>query len=405
MEEVNANINVDITEEEPKKRISPSKIMLIASAILIGAALIQHLAFTFAGVQAGQNLRMTATDVEIFYGFEMHTNFYSPGSGQFFFGTRDGVQNISSTGEIRWQQGFSMTQPIMTGRGESMAIGEPDGRIVYVFGLSGLLYAANLDNPLMYFTVNRNAYLSVILRTNIGYEVQVFSPNSDGPVYRNTINDANMFPLSVDVSECGTFIAVAFFNVDALMFSRIQLSYVRRTDSRGLPDGLIAWYDYSNEFVYRTRFTPDGSILVFTDSRILSLTTIAGTQGPLWSIPLNNRPDKLYVGENLFAFVTGDPLLNPVENISPGILFIYDFDGELRSTYDLGRRATHLSIDFNTVLVGTNRTFYAINAYGNRIWTYSAVQDVNNMLFLNNIDTVLMAGGTQATVLRRIRAN
>jgi hypothetical protein len=402
MEEVSANVNV---KEEPKKKISPSKIMLIVSAILIGAALIQHLALTLVGGQAGQNLRMVSTDTEIFYGFEMHTSFYSPGSRQFFFGTRDGVQNISSAGEIRWQQGFNMTQPIMIGRGETIAMGEPDGRVVYVFGLNGLLYTANLDNPLLYFTVNQNAYLSVILRTNIGYEVQVFSPGGNSPIYRNTINDTNMFPLSVDVSECGTFIAVAFFNVDALMFSRVQLSYVRRTDSRGLPDGLIAWYDYSNEFVYRTRFTPDGTILVFTDNQILALTTDVGAHGPLWSIPLNNQPDKLYVGENLFAFVTGDPLLNPVEHTSPGILFIYDFDGNLSSTYDLGRRATHLSIDFNTVLVGTNRTFYAINAYGTRIWTYAAVQDVNSMLFLDNVDTVLMAGGTQATVLRRIREN
>jgi hypothetical protein len=349
---------------------------------------------------------MTDTEIGLSYGFDMQASFYSPGARHFFFAARDGVQNISSTGELRWQQGFTMFQPHMVGRGEMIAVGEPGERRVYVFGPAGLLYTADLPYPLMYFTVNAAGYLSVIMRTDIGYRLQVFNPvnpNDEAYGYWAPINDANVFPFTVDVSECGTYIVKGFLDVDTLMLSRVTFSYIRRVDSRGMPDGLFASYNFPGEFVYHARFTGCGMAIVLTDQQILGFEAGSGTQGALWSIPLHNEPENFKIGANHFAYVTGGQFLNRPEAESPGILHIYDFNGQKTGSYDLGRRATHLNIGFNTVLVGTDRTFYAINSQGTRLWTYSAIKDVQDMIFLDNTDTILLAGGTRATVMRRLR--
>ena len=392
--------------ETQKKKSSPAKKMLIASGLLIVVALAQYLIFDITGVGARQNLRMIDTGIGVSYGFDMHANFYSPGAQNFFFGTRDGMQNISSTGDVRWQQGFNMIQPIMVGRGDMVAVGESEGRRIYVFNMNGLMYIANLQHPVLYFTVNQTGYLSVIMRTDIGYEIQVFNPNNPGDPnygYRAPINDANVFPWSVDVSECGTYIAKALMDVDTLILSRLTFSYVRRVDSRGLPDGLFASYSFPNEFIFRTRFTGCGRVIAVTDHQILGFEAGSGTQGPLWNIPLYNRLDKIHIGESSFAYVTGDPFLNQPEAENPGVLRIYNFDGQLTGTYDLGRRATHLNMGFNTVVVGIGRTFYALNNHGIQLWNYSAIYDVQDMFFLDNTDTVLLAGSTRASVMRRLR--
>jgi len=401
------NSKSDIRSDTEKKKSSPAKKMLIASGLLIAVALAQYLIFDLIGVGSRQDLRMIDTEIGVSYGFDMHARFYSPGTRNFFFVTRDGMQNISSTGEVRWQHGFNMVQPNMVGRGNIVAVGEPEGRRIYVFDMAGLMYSANLSHPILYFTVNQTGYLSVIMRTEVGYEVQVFNPNNPTDPnygYRAPINDANVFPWSVDVSECGTYIVKALMDVDTLIFSRLTFSYVRRVDSRGLPDGLFASYSFPNEFIFRTRFTECGRVIAITDRQILGFEPEGGTQGALWDIPLYNRLDIIHIGENSFAYVTGEPFLNEPEAESPGVLRIYNFNGQLTGTYDLGRRATHLNMGLNTAIVGIGRTFYAINHHGIQLWNYSAIYDVQDMLFLDNTDTILLAGNTRATVMRRLRA-
>jgi len=393
---------------EKKKSLSPAMKMLIASLLLVAAALVQHFVFGMVGVvEARQDLIMTDTEVTISYGFDMQASFYSPGARHFFFSARDGMQNMSSTGELRWQEAYDMVQPLMIGRGDKVAVGEPGGRSIYVFNAAGLLYTADLPHPVLYFTVNPTGFLSTILQTDSGYMIKVFNPsNPNDPDYgyRAVINDANIFPFSVDVSDCGTFVAKAFWDVNTLMFSRLTFGFFRGVDSRGMHDGFFASNSFPDEFIYRIRFTSGGrKLLVLSDQQIIGFTVEDGSREKAWSIPLYNRPELFTIGENHFAFVTGDPFLNEPNAKNPGVLHIYDFNGRPTGTYNLGRRATHLHMGFNAILVGTGRTFYAINTNGTRKWTYSAIHDVQDMIFLDNTDTVLLAGGARATVMRRLR--
>lgn len=389
-----------------KKKLSPAKKLMIASALLIIAALVQHLVLDLVGFQARQDMLMVDTEIGVSYGFDAHASFYSSGARHFFFAARDGVQNISSTGDLRWQHGFTLSQPLMVGRGDKIAIGERDGHRIYVFGPDGYLYSINLPNPAMYFTVNPTGYLSVIMRTDTGYIVQVFNPaNPHDPSYgyRAPRNDANLFPMSVDVSECGTYIATAYFDVDTWIFAKITFGYLRRVDSRGMPDGLFRLYNYADEFIYRVRFTGCGRVIALTDRRILGFESGRGSSGYIWDIILNNRPDPIYIGQNRLAFVTGEPFINHPDAESPGILKIYDFNGQETGRYDLGRRATYLTVGHNTILAGMDRTFFAISPTGNRLWTHLAIQDIHDAVFLENTDTILLAGGTRASIWRRIR--
>jgi len=392
--------------EEKSERLSPAKKMLIASLLLIGAALVQHLVFDLVGVEARQDLIMTDTGIGIDFGFDMQPSFHSPGARHFFFAARDGVQVLNSTGELRGLHSFDMNQPKMVGSGDMVAVGESGGQTVYVLNSNRLMYTASLQHPALYFTVNRTGFLSVIMKTDTGYILQVFNPNNAyDPRYglRAPLNDVNVFPFSIDVSDCGTYVAKAFLDVDTFLTSRLKFSYFRRAESRGMPEGLIASNSFPDEFIYRVRFTACGRLIVVTDKRIMGFSVGDSSRELLWEVPLHNRPDLLHLGERHFAFVTGDAFLNDSEASSPGVLHIYDFNGNQTGSYDIGRRATHLSMAHGTVLVGAGRTFIAVNSHGTRLWTYSAMMDVREMIFLDNTDTVLLSGGTGASVMRRLR--
>lgn len=383
------------------KHGSVYKKMLIAAVLLITVAIIQHLVLDLLGVEARQDMVMTDTGIGVSYGFDMHAAFYSPSGRNFFFATRDGVQNLTSSGELRWQYGFNMVLPQVVGRGEFLAIGEEYH--IYVFGPDGMLYTVSLQNPALYYTVNATGHLSVITRTNTGYHVKVFNPTNQREYYRASINDPNVFPFSVDASNCGTYIVKALVDVNTLVFSRLIFGYLSEHDprSRAVVDGHFDFHRLPDEFIVRARFTDCGRVIVLTDRRIIGFRP---GEDLLWDITLTNRPEHFYIGDNGFSYVTGDAFLN-LDAADPGVLRIYNFDGQPTGTYDLGRRATHLSMGHNAVLVGMGRTFYAINMHGTRLWTYSAFKDVQDKIFLDNTDTVLLAGGNRATVMRRLRVN
>jgi len=394
-------------EQIEKRKPSPAKKILIAILLLSAVFLIQHFIFNVLGIQTRQDLIMTDTEIGISYSFDMSASFYSPGGRFFFFGSRDGMQYISSTGEVRWQHNLNISQPVMIGRGDIAAIWEPDNHRIYVFGPSGLMYEAALQHPVLYFTVNQTGYLSVITRTGIGYEIHVFNPaDPHNPLYgfRAPINDANVFPMSVDVSDCGTYVVKALLDVNVTMLSRLTFSYIRRVDSPGTLDGFIASYQFPDEFIIQARFVEGNRLLVLTDQQIRGFDAGEGTHNPQWNVPLYNQPDQWVVGQSGFAFVTGDAFLNQPEADDPGVLYIYNFNGQPTGTYELGRRATHLSMGHGTALVGMGRTFYAISAQGTRLWTASAIQDVHDKFFLDNTDAVLLVGGTRAAVMRRLRS-
>ena len=399
-----ANVPRRTFARKRKKKRSLSKIMLIVAVVLVVFALLQNWVVELMGVESSTELQMVATGVELEYNFDMRASFHSYGNRNFFFVTRDGIQNITDTGAIRWQHGFNLNQPILVGNGGIVAVSEPNAQTVYVFNADGFMYSADLPHPVLYYTVNRRGYLSVIMRTAIGYEIQVFNPsNPTNPAfgYRAPINDPSVFPWSVDVSDDGTYIAVALIDVETLIQSRLLFSYVRSVDSRGIPDGLIASYTFpNNEFILRTRFVDADTAIVLTDRRILGYSAGRNTQNYNWSMNLHNRLEKFYIGTNIFAYVTGDPVLNNPFAQEPNILNIHDFDGNLIGSHKLSGRATHLSISNDTILVGVARNFYAITSQGTEIWRYTAIQDVADIMLLDARDTILLAGYTQAAVMQ-----
>jgi hypothetical protein len=149
----------------------------------------------------------------------------------------------------------------------------------------------------------------------------------------------------------------------------------------------------------------DNKSLVFTDTQIICYQPGLGNAlDERWTIPLHNRIGPLaFYGGSRFSFVTGDRFLNDAAAAEPGEVNIYDMNGEQTGLFHLGRRATYLSMGHNHVIVGADRRFYALNHRGVRIWDYQTIHDTRGFIFLDNIDTVLIAGGTRASIMKRVR--
>jgi hypothetical protein len=125
----------------------------------------------------------------------------------------------------------------------------------------------------------------------------------------------------------------------------------------------------------------------------------------MWVIPLENVKTHIeFYGGTHFAFATGERIaLATGEGDPPGTVRIYTVNGNETGHFELGRRATHLRMGHNSVIVGGDRSFHAIDFRGNPIWEHTSLYDTRDVLFLDNVNMILVAGSNQAEVFERRR--
>jgi len=362
-------------------------------------------AFQFFFVGFGpQEMRMQNTERGVSYGFDAIPSFYSNDSRFYYFLTRGGMRLVSSAGVVQWTEAFSLTRPMMIGRGDMVAVSEEErGRIIYVFGPDGLIYYETFEFPIMTFSVNENGTIAVVLLTDTGYSIRVYNRNRH--LYSKSVISPLIHPTAVDVSADDRYIVIAFLDLTVRINSWVEYSFINLADARGTEDGLFADVSFPDQVVYHLRFMSGGQLLVASDTQIVSLERGQGhSVSQRWAIELNNRIDQLdFYGDSRFAFVTGDPLPGNWDAAPVGNLLIFNMNGDETGSFPLGRRATYLRMGHNSVIVGSDRVFHAVNHRGVSLWEFVALQDARSVLFLENTDTILVAGATRADVWRRQR--
>ncbi|MCL2499016.1 MAG: DUF5711 family protein [Defluviitaleaceae bacterium] len=393
-------------------KLSATAKVLIALVIFITAGVL-HIAFNVTGILGrGGEMRWINTGRGISYAMDAAPTFHGHEGPFFYIATRDGVRYIASaTGESRLHYTLNLRRPIMRGRGEFAAVTEGErGRAIYLFDPSGRIMTETFDHPIHTFSVNDNGFLSVILQLGDGYSVNVFHRNSTvRPMYSNTFyesNHPNIIPMMAEVSDDGRFIAIALLDYNNHLRSKIQMSYTSVTDAWGT-DGIFFQDSFEDQLILLIRKTTDNRLVVITDAQIVIYTRNDRTMAKTAEIPLYNRIDQIaFDKEGRFAVALGgvEPaFLNRAEAEEPNTVHIFDASGRQTGAYHAERRVTHLSMGHGMVIVGSNRNFHAVNLQGTREWEFIALQDTQAFLFLENAETVLIAGANRADVWHRRR--
>lgn len=383
---------------------------MIALVLLIAAGVL-HIAFNVTGIfRRGGDLHWVNTGRGISYGTDSGAVFHGAPGPFFYSATREGVRYISSaTGEIRLHDNVNLRRPEMRGRGEYAAVAEGErGRAVYVFNPSGRVMTETFDYPVQYFSVNASGFLSVILQMDDGYSVNVFHRNSVyRPMFRSFYNEANhphIIPVMAEVSDDGRFIVIAYLDYGNRLQSYIHFVHTYSSDAWGT-DGIFFGDSFDDELLMAMRLTANNRLVAVTDAQIVVYTRNAGgVVSKTATIPLYNRIDQLaFDEEGRFAIALGNADHVSFNTPPAGTVQIFDANGVLTGTYSAGRNVTHLSMGHGLVIVGTDRTFYAFNLQGEKEWEFIALHGTRDFIFLENGDTLLIAGATRADVWRRQR--
>ncbi|MCL2188372.1 MAG: DUF5711 family protein [Defluviitaleaceae bacterium] len=390
-------------------KFSTAAKVLIAIVLMLAAGVL-HIVFNVTDFFGrGADLRWVNTGRGVSYSMDSGPVFHGHEAPFFFMATRDGVRYASQLGESRWHTTLNLRRPIMRGRGSYIAVSEGDrGRVIHVFDANGLAFTETFEHPVHTFSINRNGFLSVILQMDDGYTVNIYHRQSAySPMYRNPFIEADrpgILPVLTEVSDDGRVVVMGLLDIRGRLHSKIQFGYTYRGDGWGT-DGIFAEFMLEDQMLLLLRKTGQNRLVAATDTQIIIYTRDANDGIRVTAeIPLHNQLTEMAFDESgRFAIALGTPNINEPAASALGTVYIFDANGTRIGTHEAGRRVTHLSMGHGAVIVGTDRNFSAVSVAGAPMWEYIALQDTRDFLFLENSDTVLIAGATRADVWRRQR--
>ncbi|MCL2223433.1 MAG: DUF5711 family protein [Defluviitaleaceae bacterium] len=389
--------------------MSTSTKVLIAVALVAAAILVQIFVLPYLGFGAGHEMSIMPTGRGFTYDFDSGAAFHSNDSRFFYFATRDAVRLMNSNDAAEWHHTLHFNNPWLSARGDYVAVGEErSGRQVYVFNDSGLSFRITMENPILSFGVNETGFLSVIAQYEGGYGIYVFNEHrTSTPLFHWDIFYDLVTPTHVEVSPDGRYVVITIVDLSFNVRSSVQFRYMNQWDAWNTDLGLFATQDFPGEIITALRFMDGNRLVVATTSRISGFQLGPGhaVSRELWTINLENAKTHIqFYGGTHFAFAVGDRLLTTMGDGDPvGTVRIYGVNGNPTGRFELGRRATHLRMGHSAVIVGGDRSFHAMDFRGTPLWEHTSLFDTRDVLFLDNTNTILIAGSNQAEIFERRR--
>lgn len=260
-----------------------------------------------------------------------------PFAGHLLTYSKDGAGCMDIRGNAIWNQTFEMQNPIVDICQNVAAIGDYNGRTIYVMNTSGIMGSITTNRPLRDFCVASNGVVAVVLDdTDVTLICLYDSQGQELVKFRTTMKDSG-YPVSVSISPSGELACVSYLFVDSGQMKSSVAFYNFGPVGKNNVNNYVSGYDYLNSIVPLTSFLDNSSVFAVSDDRIMFFN---GAQKPV-SIAeklLADSVQGVYYGSEYIGLV-----FNSTQSTNRYRLEVYHKSGELKQSIEF-------DIDFRDIL-------------------------------------------------------
>lgn len=260
-----------------------------------------------------------------------------PFAGHLLTYSKDGAGCMDIRGNAIWNQTFEMQNPIVDICQNVAAIGDYNGRTIYVMNTSGIMGSITTNRPLRDFCVASNGVVAVVLDdTDVTLICLYDSQGQELVKFRTTMKDSG-YPVSVSISPSGELACVSYLFVDSGQMKSSVAFYNFGPVGKNNVNNYVSGYDYLNSIVPLTSFLDNSSVFAVSDDRIMFFN---GAQKPV-SIAeklLADSVQGVYYGSEYIGLV-----FDSTQSTNRYRLEVYHKSGELKQSIEF-------DIDFRDIL-------------------------------------------------------
>ena len=237
--------------------------------------------------------------------------------------SKDGAGCMDTKGNAVWNQTFEMQNPIVDICQNVVAIGDYNGRTIYVMNTSGPMGSITTNRPIRNLCVASNGVVAVVLDDTDVTLIYLYDSQGNELVHFRTTMKESGYPVSVSISPSGELVCVSYLFVDSGQMKSSVAFYNFGAVGQNSTDNYVSGYDYLNTIVPFTRFLDNKSVFAVSDDRIMFYS---GSQKALSAAEnlLNEDVQSIYYGGEYVGLV-----FNSTESSNRYRLDVYHKSGEL----------------------------------------------------------------------------
>lgn len=238
----------------------------------------------------------------------------------------DGASCMDKKGDLLWNQTFQMQNPIVDNTGITVAIGDYNGRNIYVMNTNGPVCKIDTKMPLRAFSVADNGIVAAVLDDSNITWIYLFDTKGETIAYVKSTMKQSGYPVDISISDDGIVLGVSYLYVDNGTMKSTVAFYNFGPVGQNEVDNFVSSYDYIDQVMAYIDFYGSGKAVAVGDSR---MSMYEGNQKPVSKadILISDEIKGVYTGKNNVALVYND-----TSGTAENKIVIYDEEGQIADT-------------------------------------------------------------------------
>lgn len=248
--------------------------------------------------------------------------------------SKDGASCMDTKGNAVWNQTFGMQNPMVDMNQNVVAIGDYNGREIYVMDTNNLLGRITTNRPVRNFCVSNSGVVAAVLDDTDVTWIYLYDAQGNELVYFRTTMKESGYPVNIAISPSGELVCVSYLYIDSGQMKSSVAFYNFGAVGQNSTDNYVSGYDYVDSVVPFARFLDNKSLFAVSDDRIMFF---GGAQKPVSAAEnlLSDEVRGIYYGSEYVGLV-----FNSKESGGRYRLDVYHKSGTFRQSieYDIDCR-------------------------------------------------------------------
>lgn len=268
-----------------------------------------------------------------------------PFSGYILTYSKDGASCIDTKGNAIWNETFEMQNPMVDICQNVAAIGDYNGRNIYVMNTGSLLGKIVTNKPIRNFCVASNGVVAVVLDDSDVTLIELYDTKGEELVqFRTTMKDSG-YPFKVAISPSGKLVCVSYLFVDSGELKSSVAFYNFGEVGQNNTDNYVSGFDYLDVIVGYIRFLDDKTMFAVSDDRI---EFFEGAEKPVNTASklLSEDVQQIYYGKENVGLI-----FNSTDGNNRYRLDVYNKSGQLNRSIDFNMEYTDIVFEDDRIII------------------------------------------------------
>jgi hypothetical protein len=182
--------------------------------------------------------------------------------------SKDGAHCTDATGRVVWNQTFEIQDVQISVSGSTVAIGDYNGRSIYIANSEKLLGEITTTMPIRAISVSQAGYVTAVLADTDIARINMYNLKGELLYEGKASMDESGYPVAVCMSPGGELLCVSYVYVDAGVLKSNVAFYNFQSIGDNKNDNMVSIWIYTDTLMPYVQFMNDETSFAVGDNRL-----------------------------------------------------------------------------------------------------------------------------------------